>query len=392
MIVGIPKEIMQNEGRVAAIPETVRRMVTAGMTVLVEAGAGLGAGHTDKAYRQAGARIVGDVKALWAKADVVLKVKEPLKHPKYKKFKDEMLGEGKTLITFLHPANSLATVERLRKRNITGISMDCIPRKAEAWPMDALSSMSIIAGYRAVTLAANHLPQMFCGVESGGGRTTAAKVLAIGCGMVGMQAIASAKGLGAEVFAVDIRAEARQRAERAGAKVVGFDLPAEAATPDGQARLLPADLLDQERKQLAEIVPQMDVVVPSILILGEHAPVLITRKMVKAMKPGSVIVDVSIDQGGNCELTERGKIITTPNGVTIAGVMNLPGQVPVHSAQLYAHNVCNLLLDMWRDGRLDLDRPVARAATVTRDREILHEGTLNAMKSLGGRKPKPSAH
>lgn len=392
MIVGVPKEIMQNEGRVAAIPETVQRMVVSGMTVLVEAGAGVGAGHDDRAYRQAGARIVRDVKELWTKADVVLKVKEPLKHPKYKKFEDELLGEGKTLITFLHPANSLATAERLRKRNITGISMDCIPRKPDAWPMDALSSMSIVAGYRAVTLAANHLPQMFCGVESGGGRTTPAKVLAIGCGMVGMQAIASAKGLGADVYAVDIRADARQRAERAGAKAVGFDIPAETAAPDGQAHLLPAKLLDEERKQLAEIVPQMDVVVPSILILGEHAPVLITRKMVEAMKPGSVIVDVSIDQGGNCELTERGKVITTPNGVTIAGVMNLPGQVPVHSTQLYAHNVCNLLLDMWRDNGLDLDRPVARAATVTRGKEILHEGTRNAMKRLGGKKPRPAAH
>jgi len=292
-----------------------------------------------------------------------------------------MLAEGKTLITFLHPANSTKMVLRLSSRKITGISMDCIPREKSAWPMDALSSMSIVAGYRAVVLAANHLPQMFCGVTSGGGKTTPAKVLVIGCGMVGMQSIAGAKGLGAEVYAVDILPEARQRAEKAGARAVGFDIPERVAETNGQARLLSEELLEKERSQLAEILPEMDVVIPSILILGEHAPVLITREMVGSMKSGSVIVDVSIDQGGNCELTERGRIITTSGGVTIAGLMNLPGQVPVHSAQLYAHNICNLLLDMWDGTKLDPDRPVAKAATVTRGGEILHEGTLHELRT-----------
>ncbi len=380
MIVGVPKEIMLNEGRVAAVPETVKRMVEAGLTVLVQTGAGAGAHHDDQAYIDAGAEMVGDVKRLWDRAEVVLKVKEPLKHPDFGCWEDEMLAEGKTLITFLHPANNTETVLRLSSRKITGISMDCIPREKSAWPMDALSSMSIVAGYRAVVLAANHLPQMFCGVTSGGGKTTPAKVLVIGCGMVGMQSIAGAKGLGAEVYAVDILPEARRRAEKAGARAVGFDIPERVAETNGQAKLLPEELLEKERSQLAEILPEMDVVIPSILILGEHVPVLITREMVGSMKSGSVIVDVSIDQGGNCELTERGRTITTSGGVTIAGLMNLPGQVPVHSAQLYAHNICNLLLDMWHDGELDLDRPVARAATVTRGGEILHEGTLHELK------------
>ncbi|NIA20553.1 MAG: NAD(P)(+) transhydrogenase (Re/Si-specific) subunit alpha [Anaerolineaceae bacterium] len=380
MIVGIPKEIMLNEGRVAAIPETVRRMVEAGLTVLVQTGAGAGAYHTDQGYVEAGAEMVAEVRQLWERAEVVLKVKEPLEHPDFGCWEDELLAAGKTLITFLHPANSTETVLRLCKAGITGISMDCIPREKNARPMDALSSMSIVAGYRAVVLAANHLRQMFCGVESGGGKTTPARVLVIGCGMVGMQSIAGAKGLGAEVYAVDIRPEARQRAEKAGARAVGFDIPEMVAEAKGQAKLLSEELLEKERRRLAEILPEMEVVIPSILILGEHAPLLITRQMVGLMKPGSVIVDVSIDQGGNCELTERGRIITTSGGVTIAGLMNLPGQVPVHSAQLYAHNICNLLLDMWDGARLDLDRPIAKAATVTRGGEILHEGTLHELK------------
>jgi proton-translocating NAD(P)+ transhydrogenase subunit alpha len=380
MIVSVPKEIMQDEGRVAAIPATVRKMVDAGLTVLVEAGAGAGTHFADAAYREAGAEIVADVGQLWRRADVVLKVKEPLKHPEFGCFEDELLGEGKTLITFLHPANSLATVTRLRDRNITGISMDCIPRSKDGWPMDALSSMSIVAGYRAIIEAASHLPKMFCAATSGGGSVTPAKVLIIGCGMVGMQSLSSAKGLGAEVYAVDIRHEARERAGLAGAEIVGFDIPESAAEDASrQAKALPKDLLAEERKQLAEVLPEMDVVVPSILILGEHAPVLITEAMVKSMKPGSVIVDVAIDQGGNCELTERGKTVVR-HGVTLSGIMNLPGQVPVHSAQLYAQNVCNLLLSMAFGDTLDLDSPVAKAATVTRAGKVVHEGTLHAMR------------
>ena len=381
MIVSVPKEIMKDEGRVAATAATVKRMVDAGLTVLVETGAGGGAHCSDDEYRSAGAEIVSDVRQLWQRADVVLKVKEPLQHAQYGCFEDEMLREGKTLITFLHPANSLATVTRLRDRKITGISMDCIPRSKDGWPMDALSSMSIVAGYRAVIEAANYLPQMICSATSGGGTVQAAKVLVIGCGMVGMQAITIAKGLGAEVFAVDIRAEARARAEKAGAKAVGFNIPEVSATDAGnQARMLPENLLAEERNQLAKILPEIDVVIPSILILGEHAPILITKKMVKTMKPGSVIIDVAIDQGGNCEATARGKTVVR-NKVTISGIMNLPGQVPVHSAQLYASNVCNLLLDTVRGGQLDLERPVAKAATVTRGGKVVHEGTLNAIKS-----------
>ena len=380
MIIGVPKEIMQSEGRVAATPETVKRMVEADLKVLVQVGAGAGAFHADEAYREAGAEIVRNVKELWQKADVVLKVKEPLKHPDLGCFEDDLLAEGKTLITFLHPANSLGTVCRLRDRKITGISMDCIPRNPEGWPMDALSSMSIIAGYRAVVVAAGHLQKMCCAALSGGGRVEPAKVLVVGSGMVGMQAISSAKGLGAEVYAVDIRSDARKRAEAAGAKVVGFDVPRGAAEEKGQAKYLPEELLAEERKQLADLLPQMDVVIPSILVFGEHAPVLITKEMVESMKPGAVIVDVAIDQGGNCEMTQRGKT-TVYKGVTISGIMNLPGQVPVHSSQLYARNICNLLLDMWHDGKLDLDRPVAKVATVTRGGKVLHEGTINAMKA-----------
>jgi NAD(P) transhydrogenase subunit alpha len=384
MIIGIPKEIMPKEGRVAAIPETVKRMVEAGLTVLVETGAGASIFCTDADYAAAGAEIIKDVKQLWSRSDVVLKVKEPLKSTQYGCFEDELLGEGKTLITFLHPANSLATVTRLRDRKITGLSMDCIPRTPEGWPMDALSSMSIIAGYRAVAQAADLLPQMLCGALSGGGSIKAAKVLMVGAGMVGMQAIASAKGLGAEVYAVDIRSDARKRAEAAGAKIKGFDVPRTAAEEKGYAKNLSEELLEQERKQLRAILPEMDVVIPSILVFGEHAPILITKQMVAEMKPGSVVIDVAIDQGGNCEATDRGKITTYKN-VTIAGIMNLPGQVPVHSSQLYAKNICNLVLDTVKNGKLDLDRPVAKAALVTFNGQVVHEGTLNAMAANKGK-------
>ncbi len=400
MNIAIPAEIMQNEGRVAATPESVGRYVAAGLRVRVQSGAGRHSHFSDEAYRAAGAETSDDVAALWQWADVVLKVKEPLFNQQLGRHEAELLRPGSTLITFLHPANNIDTVRLLQSREISAISMDCIPRSDEGWPMDALSSMSIIAGYRAVALAANLLPQMFCGAQSGGGSVGAANVLVIGAGMVGMQSIRSAVGLGAKVFAVDVSSAARERAVAAGAEVVGFDLPAAGSSAadggngGGGAAVPGAELLELERGELARLLPRMDVVISGILILGEHAPVLMTAEMVRRqMKAGAVIVDVAIDQGGNCELSRRGQTyVDEASGVTVSAIMNLPGQVPAHSTMLYSQNVCNLVLDAWRPGAgeggagaFDFERPVVKAATVVRGGRILHEGTLHAMQAAGER-------
>jgi len=303
MIIGVPKEIMAEEGRVALLPQQVEELSKRGYEVVVESGAGIGSFIEDRAYLEAGAEIVSDVRELYGKAEVVLKVKEPLLNEKIGKHEISMMREGAVLMTFLHPAAPAnhAMVRQLCERGITAFSMDAVPRISRAQAMDALSSMSTVAGYKATLIAAHRLPKFIPMMGTAVGTTPPANFLVVGIGVVGLQAVATAKRLGAVVSCVDIRAAAREASRSLGAKDAGWDVPKEIAEGEGgYAKTLPPEWLKKEQEALAPLAREADVIILGALVPGEQAQVLITADVVSSMKPGSVIVDISVDQGGNC--------------------------------------------------------------------------------------------
>ncbi len=383
LTIAIPREIMPGERRVAATPETVEQFVTGGGTVLVEKSAGDGAFFTDADFRRAGARIVEDVAFLYAEADLVLKAKEPLFNPAEEKHEVEMMKPGQLLITFLHPAAPAnhAMVRKLLAQGVTGLTLDGIPRLTRAQSMDALTSMSTVAGYKAVLLAANRIARFLPMIGSAVGTIKPAQILVLGAGVAGLQAIATGRRLGAVVTAVDIRPEAAEHARSLGAKIVETGVPAAIAVGEGgYARALPPEWLQREREAIAETAAEADIIVSMALIPGRLAPVLLTGEMVRQMAPGSAIVDVAIDQGGNCELTVSGKIIEQ-HGVSIEGTTNIPGLLPVSSTQMLARNIYNYAAYLIQDGRidLDLDDEIIASSIVTWKGQLLHAGAKEAM-------------
>ncbi len=388
MLIGIPAEIMHNERRVAATPETVEKLVRLGYEVLVEAGAGAGIYADDEQYRKAGAAVTADAAQVFERADLVLKVKQPGFNEALKRHEVAMMREGAVLVTFLHPASptSLPIVKMLAEHRITAFTMDSIPRTSKAQRMDALTSMSTITGYRAVLEAACRLPVFVPMMGTAIGMLKPAKFLVVGCGVVGLQAVATARRLGAVTACVDIRPEAREEGRSLGAKVGGFEVPEELAHGEGgYARALPAEWIEKERAALAPLIEDADAVILSALVPGERAPVIVTEDMVLRMRAGSVIVDVAIDQGGNCRATVPGEEIVL-HDVTVSGIQNIPGSVPVHATYLYASNMLNFLGNLLDggSGRINWDDEIVKATLVTRDGAIVHKGTLKAMQGQAG--------
>jgi NAD(P) transhydrogenase subunit alpha len=356
-----------------------------GFSVLVESGAGAGSLHSDEEYRDAGAEIVDNAEAVFSRADLILKVKQPHYNAALGKGEADMIREGATLITFLHPAapDNHEMIRRLRDRNILSFTMDGIPRISRAQGMDALSSMSTITGYKSVIIAAGLLPKFIPMIGTAIGATKPAKVLVVGAGVVGLQAVATAKRLGGIVTAADIRPAALEEAASLGAKVVELGVPTDVALAEGgYARSLPKEWLDHERETLAPLVADADIIILSALVPSELAPVVITEEMIATMRPGSVIVDVSVDQGGNCAATKGGEEVTV-NGVTISGLLNIPGSVPVHASWLYSKNMLAFVKNLYKNGigTPDYDDEIVRSTLVTRDGELLHAGALHAMGS-----------
>jgi len=383
MILAVPKEILEREQRVAALPETVRQYVQMGFDVRVQSSAGEGALRPDAEYQDAGAKIVDDPESLLGQSDLVLKVKQPVLNQQTGKHEVEMIRERAILITFLHPAAPAnhAMVLALRERHITALTMDDIPRIPRAKDMDALRSMSIVSGYKSVLIAANRFPRFIPGVDTTLGTLRPATFLVVGAGVVGMQAIATAQRLGGAVQVMDVREDARKRAEQLGARVVGFDVPAELSTAaSGYAKALPGGWVEKARQALSPFVEQADIIILGALVPGEVAPVLITAEMVRRMRPGSVIVDVAIDQGGNCAVTQAGAEIVR-HGVWVCGLLNIPASVPVHASWLYANNMLQYVKNLFKNGLAtpDLDDEIVRHSLVTHRGEIVHQGTLKAM-------------
>ena len=383
-ILGIPKEIMEGEQRVAITPSIAKKYVEMGVKVLVEESAGEGALISDGEYQAAGMEIVDDPEVLYNRANIVLKVKEPLYNRSKDKHEIDMMKENTVLICFLHPASptNREMVRRLRDKRITSFTMDSIPRISRAQKMDALTSMSTIAGYKSVLIAANYFPKFIPMTMTAGGMLKPANILVIGTGIVGLQAIATARRLGGMVAAGDIRPDAREQATSGGAKVRGFEVPQELAVGEGgYAKALPEEWYERERDALKPLVETSDIVICGALIPGQRAPILITEEMVEGMSSGSVVFDVSIDQGGNCRLTQPGKQISH-GGVTIFGIRNIPSSLPVHSTWLYANNISCFLDSFIKGGQLKIDQgnEIVQATLVTVDGEIVHRGTLKAIK------------
>ena len=386
MVIGIPREIMHDEGRVSATPETVKKMKADGFEVLVEKNAGAGAFFADEEYAAAGAELVADVADLYKRADIVLKVKEPLFNEEKGLHEIDMMHEGQYLITFIHPASPVnhEMVRRMAAKGIIGLTLDGVPRISRAQNMDALTSMSTCAGYKGILIAANDLtkfmPQIFCAV----GMIKPVNALVIGTGVAGLQALATAKRLGAVTYAADIRPAAAEQAKSLGAKVVELGVPAEKAMGEGgYALALDEETLEGERKVLADVVKDMDIIFCSALVPSKLAPVILTEEMVKSMKPGSVIVDISIDQGGNCELTVPGET-AKKYGVTIEGIKNIPGMLPTSSTWMFAQNIYNLVKYLNKSGSFTLDRndDIVKGILTTIGGEIVHQGALDAMKRV----------
>lgn len=383
MIIGIPKEVMPKERRVAATPEIVTKYVKLGFEVIVESSAGEGVYCSDEAYQKAGARIISEVEVLFDTADIILKVKQPHFNEAINKHEVDMIREGTTLITFLHPAapSNHDIIRKLRDKNVTSFTMDGIPRISRAQKMDALTSMSTVTGYKSVLIAANNLPIFIPMIGTAIGTVKPATFLVIGTGVVGLQAIATAKRLGAIVQAVDIREQARNEAASLGAKVSGFEVPEELALgKGGYAKVLTPEWLNKEKEAVTPLLPEADGIILSALVPGELAPILITDEMVASMKPGAAIIDVSIDQGGNCEITEPGKEVLK-HGVYVCGMQNIPGRMPIHSSWLYANNMYYYVENLFKKGpdAMDMEDDIIRASLVTHQGKILFEGALKAM-------------
>jgi NAD(P) transhydrogenase subunit alpha len=347
MRVAVLKEVVAGEKRVAAVPATVEKMVGAGMEVFVQAGAGLASGFSDDEYRTAGA----EVGPAMGTADVVLKVQRPSEQEL------DVVPERAALVAYsLQARGDREFVEKLRRRRISALSLDLLPRIARAQSMDVLSSMANIAGYKSVLLAANALGKFFPMLMTAAGTVLAARVFVVGAGVAGLQAVATARRLGALVSAFDVRPAVKEQVASLGARFVAAEIDAHAEDAKGYAKEVSADAARREREVLQEELKTSDVCITTALVPGKRAPVLVTADMVEAMRPGSVIVDVAAEQGGNCQLTEPGKEIVR-SGVTILGPLNIPSSMAFQASQLYARNVLNFLLHLYdgKTGTIALD-------------------------------------
>ena len=388
LTIGIPREIMPGEQRVAAIPETVQQLVSNGARVLVETGAGRGAYFSDHAYQEAGAHVVPEPRALFSQSQLILKVKEPRFNDSLDEHEVDWMTAGSTLVSFLHPANpgNHALVRRLAERGVVSYSLDSIPRIPRAQHMDALTSMSTVAGYKAILHAADRLARFVPMIPTAAGIMEPAQVLVVGAGVAGLQSLAIAKRLGARVRFLDIRPEANEQARSLGAAQVPFDLPEGAGVgPGGYARRLSEELYAQERATLAPIIAESDVVILAALVYRERAPILVEEEMIQAMQKGSVIVDVAIDQGGNCSVTRAGEEFWY-HDVLVSGLLNIPAHLAVDATRMFAHNLLQYVEHLVVDGRIDpeADDEILREAQVTKHGKVVHAGTLQAMQEMNG--------
>lgn len=376
MKVGIPKETIQGETRVALIPSMVALITKNQHEVIVESGAGLGSSFTDQEYEKAGARIVADANALYDTADLIVKVRPPSLGAELDRLKENMI-----LISYLAPFENPELIKKLAEKKVTGFAMEYIPRITRAQSMDVLSSQATVVGYKAVLLAAAHIGKFFPLLMTAAGTIPPSAVLVLGAGVAGLQAIATAKRLGAKVEAFDPRPAVKEQVQSLGAKFVEMAIEEDIETAGGYAKEQSDAFLKKEQEVIGARLPKVDIVITTAQIFGKAAPVLITEDMVKSMKPGSVIVDIAAGQGGNCALSEPDKTVEK-HGVTIFGNTNLAATVPVHASQMYSKNIVNLFTHLYsaENGQLDFEDEITQSSCLTRNGEIVNESLKKAIQ------------
>ena len=390
MKIGAPKETFDGEKRVALTPQSAIALKKLGYDCLIEAGAGSDARFSDEAYAEAGVEIVPSAAELWAQSDIVVKVRAP-EGPEL-----DLARSGQTLITFIWPAQNPELLESLKDKGVTAIAMDMVPRISRAQKMDALSSMANIAGYRAVIEAGNNFGRFFTGQMTAAGKVPPAKVLVVGAGVAGLAAIGTATSLGAITYAFDVRPEVAEQIEFMGAEFVYLDFEEAAqdgAATGGYAAPSSPEFREKQLAKFRELAPEMDIVITTALIPGRPAPKLWTEDMVAAMKPGSVVVDLAAERGGNCDLTVPDQIVESPNGVRIIGYTDFPSRMATQASTLYATNIRHMMDDLTpaKDGKpvVNMDDDVIRGATVTHAGEVTFPPPPPKVQAIAAQKPKP---
>ena len=374
MIVGVPRESFPGERRVALVPAAIPNLTKAGLQVVVETGAGAGAGYPDADYTAKGAKIVSERAEVFLSADVVVQILCYGSNDKTGKADVPLFRSGQVLIGFLRPLGSIETIQEIAAKGVISFSVELMPRTTRAQSMDVLSSMATICGYKAVVLAADTSPRIFPMLTTAAGTITPGRVFVIGAGVAGLQAIATARRLGAVASAYDLRPAAKEQVQSLGGRFV--ELPIEAKDAEdarGYARAQDENFYKRQRELLGKVVAESDVVISAAVIPGKKPPILVTKEMVASMAPGSVIVDLAGERGGNCELTRPGEIVVE-HGVTIIGWFNLASTVPYHASQMYARNVSAFLLHLVKDGKLQLnmDDEIVRETMLTRGGEVVN--------------------
>ncbi|MDZ7268587.1 MAG: Re/Si-specific NAD(P)(+) transhydrogenase subunit alpha [candidate division KSB1 bacterium] len=384
MKIGIPKEIHDGETRVALIPALIGTLKKRQHEVLVESGAGVAASFSDEQYQAAGATLMAGAEELYRNSQVILKVQPPQPNPLAGRHEVELMTPGAVVIAFLDPLNHPQTIALLAARGVTSFAMEYIPRITRAQSMDALSSMATVAGYKAVLIAANQLGKFFPLLMTAAGTIPPATVLILGAGVAGLQAIATARRLGAKVEAFDPRPAVKEQVMSLGAHFVEMEISEDVETAGGYAREQSEEFLRREREAIAARLPKVDAVITTAQVFGKRAPLLITDEMVRLMRPGSVIVDLAAAQGGNCTLT-RPRETVVHEGVTIFGTVNLAATLPVHASQMYAKNITNLFLHLYptADGTFNFQDEITRGACLTHQGAIVNEQVKQVVTSGG---------
>jgi H+-translocating NAD(P) transhydrogenase subunit alpha len=374
MIVGVPRESFPGERRVALVPMVIPNLVKAGIEVIVEAGAGIEAGYPDADFVAKGARMVPTRAEVFATADLVAQVLGYGSNDRTGKEDLPLFRPGQVFVGFQRPLGPIADTQEFANRGVTSFAVELMPRTTRAQSMDALSSMATVAGYKAVVLAAEKLPRLFPMLTTAAGTITPARVLIIGAGVAGLQAIATAKRLGAVASAYDMRPAAKEQVQSLGGRFVELAIEAkDAQDARGYGRAQDESFYDRQRELLGRVVAESDIVISAAVIPGKKPPVLVTADMVARMAPGSVIVDLASERGGNCELTQPEEVIVV-HGVTLIGLINLASTVPYHASQMYARNLTAFLLHLIKDGkvRMDLDDEIIRETLLTRDGAVVN--------------------
>ena len=381
MIIVTPKEVLPGENRVALAPDVAVKLIKTGFELWIEKDAGLNAGFTNEMYEHSGVKVISDLNELYSNAQIVLKVQRPVDHPELKKNEIDLIKEGTLLITFLYPLFHFELAKKCAEKGINVISMDMIPRTTLAQKMDALSSQANIAGYKSVIMCANELGKIFPLMMTAAGTIQPAKVVIMGAGVAGLQALGTAKRLGAVVEVSDIRSAVKEEVQSLGGKFIEVDTSEDMQDSGGYAKEASPEFLKKQKELIFKHVTEADIVITTALVPGKKAPILVTEEMVKKMRPGSVVLDMAVEFGGNCEVSEKDKTIKK-YGVTIIGESNIPSLVPYNSSEMYSKNLLSLLTHIGKDGKveLNLDDEIVKGSLITYKKEVINPRVKELIK------------